>query len=71
MGLTRSGTPAVIVADTLTGRRKPSAPSRMMQKFTGTAAHDKGGVLIYPPGLNPEKSSDGFFDLSTAKAKLF
>jgi hypothetical protein len=61
----------VIVADTLTGCRKPSAPSRMMLKFTGTVAHGKGGVLFFTPMLKPEKSRYGCFDLSTAGAKLF
>ena len=60
-----------MVADTLTGRRKPSAPSRMMQKFTRTAAHGKGGVLIFTPRLKLEKIRDGFFDLSTFGVKIF
>ena len=43
----------------------------MMQKFTGTAAHGKGGVLIFAPMLKPEKSGDRYFDLSTVGVKLF
>jgi hypothetical protein len=46
MGIKRSGTQAAIVADTLTGRRKQSSPSHILKKFTGTVAHDKGGVFI-------------------------
>jgi hypothetical protein len=60
-----------MVADTLTGRRKPSAPSLMMQKFTGTAAHGKGGVFIFMPKLKRRKPVNGVSDLSTSGAKLF
>jgi hypothetical protein len=43
----------------------------MMPKFTGTAAHGKGGVLIFRPRLKPEKSGNGCFDLSTSGMKIF
>jgi len=39
-------------------------------KFTGTAAHGKGGVL-FSTDVEPDKSIDEFFDLSTAGMKIF
>jgi len=40
-------------------------------KFTGTAAHGKGGVFIFMPKLKRRKPVNGVSDLSTSGAKLF